>query len=60
MSDETPGAGQGALPPREGSAPRQVAECPMRRTQVAGGQYVFTSEAPFQALTQVGKHIPAF
>lgn len=53
MSDETPGAGQGALPPREGSAPRQMAECPMRLTQVAGGQYVLTSQSPVQALSQV-------
>ncbi|XP_044753468.1 helicase domino [Coccinella septempunctata] len=48
MSDETPGVGQGALPPREGSMlSRSVAERPaMRLTQVAGGQYVLTTQSP--------------
>ncbi|XP_066144904.1 helicase domino isoform X1 [Euwallacea fornicatus] len=46
MSDDTPGAGQGALPPRDGQCLRQVAERPttMRLTQVAGGQYVLTTQ----------------
>lgn len=48
MSDDTPGAGQGALPPREGQSlrPAAVAERPttMRLTQVAGGQYVLTTQ----------------
>ncbi|KAJ8955137.1 hypothetical protein NQ318_009030 [Aromia moschata] len=55
MSDETPGAGQGALPPREGSGPRPSAERPtMRLTQVVGGQYVLTSQPHgMPALTQI-------
>lgn len=56
MSDETPGVGQGALPPREGSMlSRSVAERPaMRLTQVAGGQYVLTTQSPgVPALAQV-------
>ncbi|KAK9881705.1 hypothetical protein WA026_017223 [Henosepilachna vigintioctopunctata] len=48
MSDETPGVGQGALPPRDGNLlSRTVAERPaMRITQVAGGQYVLTTQTP--------------
>lgn len=38
MSDETLGAGQGALPPREDSASRPA----VRYAQVSGGQYIFT------------------
>ncbi|KAJ8986037.1 hypothetical protein NQ317_013922 [Molorchus minor] len=55
MSDETQGAGQGALPPREGQGPRTLAERPtMRLTQVAGGQYVLTSQTHgMPALTQI-------
>ncbi|KAJ8964538.1 hypothetical protein NQ314_004833 [Rhamnusium bicolor] len=55
MSDETPGAGQGALPPREGQGLRPMAERPtMRLTQVAGGQYVLTSQPHgMPALTQI-------
>ncbi|XP_019771668.2 helicase domino isoform X2 [Dendroctonus ponderosae] len=47
MSDDTPGAGQGALHPREGQNLRNTtaAERPtMRLTQVAGGQYVLTTQ----------------
>nr|XP_023016779.1 helicase domino isoform X2 [Leptinotarsa decemlineata] len=50
MSDETPGAGQGALPPREGQSLRPLVERPaatgptMRLTQVVGGQYVLTTQ----------------
>lgn len=55
MSDETPGAGQTALPPREGCLVRQTVDVAgVRLAQVAGGQYVLTSQphnAP--ALTQV-------
>lgn len=57
MSDETPGATQGALPPREGQqASRVVAERPaVRLTQVAGTQYVLTTSQPHgvPALAQV-------
>ena len=60
MSDETPGATQGALPPREGQqGSRAVAERPaVRLTQVAGAvgaQYVITTSQPHgvPALAQV-------
>lgn len=55
MSDETPGAEPDALSPREGSVSRPLVECPaVRLTQVAGGQYVLTSQShPVPALTQV-------
>ncbi|XP_044271638.1 helicase domino isoform X1 [Tribolium madens] len=57
MSDETPGATQGALPPREGQqASRAVAERPaVRLTQVAGAQYVLTTSQPHgvPALAQI-------
>ncbi|KAJ3642802.1 hypothetical protein Zmor_025555 [Zophobas morio] len=60
MSDETPGATQGALPPREGQqGSRAVAERPaVRLTQVAGAvgaQYVITTSQPHgvPALAQI-------
>lgn len=58
MSDDTPGVGQGALPPREGQVLRTptAAERPtaMRLTQVAGGQYVLTTQqSGVPALAQV-------
>lgn len=55
MSDETPGVGQGALPPREGQGPRNAAERPtMRLAQVVGGQYIYSqSPGGVPALTQV-------
>lgn len=58
MSDETPGAGQNALPPREGCVVRPVVDCSggtVRLTQVAGGQYLITSQSSHNvpALTQV-------
>lgn len=58
MSDETPGAGQSALPPREGCVVRPMVDCSgtVRLTQVAGGQYVLTSQPhTVPALTQVKK-----
>lgn len=60
MSDETPGAGQNALPPREGCLVRPVVDCSgaVRLTQVAGGQYVLTSQSHnVPALAQVNKQI---
>lgn len=60
MSDETPGAGQNALPPREGCVVRPLVDCSgtVRLTQVAGGQYVLTSQSSHNvpALTQVNKY----
>uniref|UniRef100_V5GTL6 Helicase domino n=1 Tax=Anoplophora glabripennis TaxID=217634 RepID=V5GTL6_ANOGL len=55
MSDETPGAGQGALSPRESPGSRPTAERPtVRLTHVAGGQYVLTSQPHgMPALTQI-------
>lgn len=61
MSDETPGVGQGALPPREGQGLRAMAERPavsgatVRVAQVVGGQYVLTTQSShgMPALTQV-------
>ncbi|KAF5308527.1 hypothetical protein FQR65_LT06192 [Abscondita terminalis] len=45
MSDESSGAGQGALPPREEVTSRNAAERPaVRLSQVAGGQYLLTSQ----------------
>ncbi|XP_017779332.1 PREDICTED: helicase domino isoform X2 [Nicrophorus vespilloides] len=49
MSDETPGAGHGSMPLREGAASR-----PVRFTQVSGGQYVLTTQShSVPALTQI-------
>lgn len=55
MSDESSGTGQGALPPREGLTSRSVVERPaVRLTQVAGGQYLLTSQThAMPALAQV-------
>ncbi|KAL1491857.1 hypothetical protein ABEB36_012391 [Hypothenemus hampei] len=44
MSDDTPGAEPGALPQREGLAPRTERPATMRVTQLAGGQYVFATQ----------------
>ncbi|CAH0554969.1 unnamed protein product [Brassicogethes aeneus] len=44
MSDETPGAGQGALPPKEGQGPRTVAERPTMKLTHVGGQFVLTAQ----------------
>lgn len=55
MSDETPGAGQGALPPREGQGPaRTSAERPTMRLTQVGPQYVIhTQHHGVPALAQV-------
>ncbi|XP_056644553.1 helicase domino isoform X1 [Diorhabda sublineata] len=47
MSDETPGVGQGALPPREGQGLRAMAERPAASSatvRVVSGQYVLTNQ----------------
>lgn len=52
MSEENSGAGQTALPPQEGTAPRPT----VRLTQVVTGPYVLTTQAQsvaVPALTQV-------
>ncbi|XP_031350086.1 helicase domino isoform X2 [Photinus pyralis] len=55
MSDESSGAGQGALPPREDFTSRNVVERPaVRLAQVAGGQYLLTSQTHgIPALAQI-------
>ncbi|CAH2012843.1 unnamed protein product [Acanthoscelides obtectus] len=61
MSDETTGAGQGALPPREGQTGLRTASdrpptsgTTVRLTQVVGGQYVITSQPHgMPSLTQI-------
>ncbi|KAK5645453.1 hypothetical protein RI129_006753 [Pyrocoelia pectoralis] len=55
MSDESSGAGQGALPPREDLTSRNVVERPaVRLAQVAGGQYLLTSQTHgIPALAQI-------
>nr|CAI5834539.1 unnamed protein product [Callosobruchus analis] len=60
MSEEAPGGGQGALPPREGqTGPRTAPDRPvsgtaMRLTHVVGGQYVITSQPHgMPSLTQI-------
>lgn len=53
MSDDTPGAGQGALPSRDNPGLRaSTVERPtMRLTQVGGGQYVLaTTSQPHGAV----------
>uniref|UniRef100_A0A6P7G1I3 Helicase domino-like isoform X1 n=1 Tax=Diabrotica virgifera virgifera TaxID=50390 RepID=A0A6P7G1I3_DIAVI len=64
MSDETPGVGQGALPPREGQSLRLLAERPtsgatVRVAQVVGGQYVLTTQSHgMPALAQIAAGNP--
>ncbi|GJQ75801.1 hypothetical protein Trydic_g17871 [Trypoxylus dichotomus] len=56
MSDETLGAGQGALPPREDSASRPA----VRYAQVSGGQYIFTqSPHNIPAIQITGNNVTA-
>lgn len=45
MSDETPGASQGALPPSE-VAGASSSRTPVRLTPVQGGQYILTTTQP--------------
>lgn len=66
MNDDNSGAGQGALPPREGASPWAEAERPaLRLTHVPGGgvggaaQFVLaTQQHSMPALAQVPTQIP--